>query len=57
MAGMNTLQIIKTISKFEGENFIEWTKSLNDILQITWPFLSKIISGLERPETILRGSR
>ena len=57
MAGMNTLQIIKTIPKFDGENFIKWTRSLNDILQIVWPFLSKIIYGLERPKPILSGSR
>ena len=38
MAGMNTLQIIKVISKFDGGNFIELTTSLNDILHIVWPF-------------------
>ena len=42
MAGMYTLQMIKRISKFDGENFVEWTRSLNDILQIAWYFLSKI---------------
>ena len=31
MIGMNKLQIIKTIPKFAGENFIEWTMSFNDI--------------------------
>ena len=46
MAGMNTLQIIKMVPKFDGENFIEWTRSLNDILHIAWPFLSKTINGL-----------
>ena len=30
---------------------------LNDILQISWPFLSKIIYGLERPGPTLSGSR
>ena len=32
-------------------------RSLNDILQIAWPYLSKITSGLERPETFLTGNR
>ena len=45
---MNTLQMIKTIAKLDGDNFIEWTRSLNDILQIAWPFLSEIKYGLER---------
>ena len=55
MAGMNTLQMIKIIPTFDGRNYVEWTRSFNDILQITWRFLSKIVSGLERPEpAILR---
>ena len=57
MTGMDTLRIITTIPKFDGENFIEWTRLLNDILHIFWPFLRKIIYGLERPEPILSGSR
>ena len=32
MAGMNTLKTVKTISQFDGEIFVEWTKSYNDIL-------------------------
>ena len=56
MAGMNTLQITKTIPKLDGENPGEWTnRSLNDILQIAWPLLSKIIYELESPEPILSG--
>ena len=42
---------------FNGENFVEWTRSLNYILQIAWPYLNKIISEIQRPEPILRGSR
>ena len=33
---------------------MEWSRSSNDILQISWPFLSKIVSGLEKPEPIPR---
>ena len=40
MVRTNTLQIIKTIPKIDGENFVEWTRSLSDIVQIAWPFLS-----------------
>ena len=29
-------------------------RSFNDILQISWPFLSKIVYGLEKPEPIPR---
>ena len=58
MAGMNILQMIKTIPKFDGENFVEWTRSFNGILQLSWHFLSKIVSGFERQEPILlRGNR
>ena len=57
MAGMNTLQMIEINPKFDGENFVEWIRSFNFILQIAWPFLSKIIYGLERPEPILSGNR
>ena len=31
--------------------------SFNDVLQISWIFLSKMISELERPEPVFRGSR
>ena len=57
MAGTNTLQMINSIPKFDGTDFVEWSRSFNDILQISWPFLSKIVSGLKKPELILRGSR
>ena len=33
---------------------MEWSRSFNDILQTSWPFLSKILSGLEKPEPILK---
>ena len=49
--------MIKSIPKFDALRFVEWTRSYNGVLQIPWPFLSKIISGLERREPIPRGSR
>ena len=52
MAGMSTLQMIKMLPTYDGRYYVEWTRSFNDILQITWPFLSKIVSGLVRPEPI-----
>ena len=33
---------------------VMWSRSFNDILQISWPFLSKTVSGLEKPEPIPR---
>ena len=33
---------------------MEWSRAFNDILQISWPFLSKIISELEKRERTLR---
>ena len=33
---------------------MEWSRSFNDTLQISWSFLSKIVSRLEKLETILR---
>ena len=58
MTGMKTmLPMIKMIPTFDGRNYVEWTRLFNDILQIILPFLSKIVSGLERPEPIPRESR
>ena len=57
MAGMNTLQMIKMIPTFDRRNYVEWTRSFNDILQIPWPFLSKIVFGFERPEPVPRENR
>ena len=57
MAGMNKPQMIKMIPTLDGRNYAEWTRSFDDILQITWPFLSKIVSELRRPEPIPRESR
>ena len=34
---------------------MEWSRSFNISLQISWPSLIKIVSGLEKPEPILRG--
>ena len=47
MAGMNTLQTIKMIPKYDRNIFIEWARYFNDVLQLSWLFLSKIISGFE----------
>ena len=33
---------------------MEWCRSINDILQISWPFLSKIVSGLKKTKPIPR---
>ena len=57
MAGTSTLQMINSIPKFDGTDFVEGSRSFNDILQISWPFLSKIVSGLKKTEPILRRSR
>ena len=57
MAGTSTLQMINSIPKFDGTDFVEWSRSFNDILQISWPFLGKIVSGLNKTEPILRTSR
>ena len=57
MAGMNTLQMIKMIPTFDGRtNYVKWTRSFNDMLQITW-LRSKLVSELERPEPIPRENR
>ena len=48
MAGISTLQIIDSIPKFDGTGYVEWSRSFNDILQISWPFLSKLSRELGR---------
>ena len=35
-------------------DYVEWSRSFNGILQIPWPFLTKIASGLEKPKPISR---
>ena len=50
MAGINTFQMIEVIPKFDVEICFEWTRSLNDILQIAWSFLRNIIYRLKRPK-------
>ena len=57
MAGTSTLQMINSIPKFDGTDFVEWSRSFNDILQTSWPVLGKIVSGLKKNEPILRRSR
>ena len=54
MAVTSTLQMINSIPKFDGTNYVEWSRSFNDILQISWPFLSKTVSGLEKSKPIPR---
>ena len=54
MTGTGTLQMINPILKFDGPDYVEWLRSFNDILKISWPFLSKIVPRLEKPEPILR---
>ena len=46
--------MINFIPKFDVTGYVEWSRSFNNILQIDWSFLSKIVSGLEKPEHILR---
>ena len=45
--------MIYSIPKFDESNFVEWTRPFNDILQISCPFLSKIVSVFEKSEPIL----
>ena len=54
MAGTSTLQIINSFPKFDGTDYVECSRSFSDILQMSSPFLKKIVSGLEKPEPILR---
>ena len=49
--------MFKKIPRFDGENFVDWTRSLKDILQIAWYFLSKIEPRLGRSEPIFVGNR
>ena len=48
MAGTSTLQMINSIPKFDGTDYVKWSRSFNDILQKSWPFLSNIVSGLKK---------
>ena len=54
MASASTLQMMKSIPKFDGPDYVEWSRLFDDILQIFWHFLSKIVSELKKTESILR---
>ena len=41
--------MINSIAKFDGTDYVEWSRSFNNILQISWPFITKITSGLGKP--------
>ena len=49
MAVTRTLQMINSIPKFDGTDYVEGSSSFNDVLQISWHFLSKIVSRLKAP--------
>ena len=57
MASTGTLQMINSIPEFDGTDYVGYSMSLNDILQISWLFLKKVVSGVEKPEPILRSRR
>ena len=40
--------MINSISKFDGTDYVEWSRSFNDMLQISWTFLFKMVSGLKK---------
>ena len=46
--------MINSIPKFDNTDFVEWSRLFNHILQISWPFRRKIVSGLKKREPILR---
>ena len=57
MAGMSTLQMINSIPKFDGTEYVEWSRSPFNGIQISWRFLSKMASGLKKTEPILRSRK
>ena len=52
MACTSKLHIINSIPKFDGTDYVEWSRAFNDILEISCSFLSKIVSGLEKPKPV-----
>ena len=46
--------MINSVPKFDGTDYVEWSRSFNDILQISCPFLSKIVSRLKKTKSIPR---
>ena len=58
MSGTITFRMINSIPKFDGvDYYVEWSRSFTDILQTSWCFLSKIVSGLEKLEPNILRSR
>ena len=50
MAVVSTLQMIRTIPKFDGQNYAEWTRKFLDVTSLAWACIYSIATGLERPQ-------
>ena len=42
-------QIIKSINKFDGTNFLEWKRQTRAVISLSLPSISEIINGKTRP--------
>ena len=50
-------QIIKSINKFDGTNFLEWKRQTRAVISLSLPSISEIINGKTRPTVVLRNVR
>ena len=48
-------QLIKSINKFDGTEYIEWTRSTRAIISLMHPGIADILNGVERPVEISDG--
>ena len=48
-------QLIKSINKFDGTKYIEWTRSTRAIISLMHPGIADILNGVERPVEITDG--
>ena len=48
-------QLIKSIHKFDGTKYIEWTRSTPAVISLTHPGIADILNGVERPVKITEG--
>ena len=51
---MNTLRLIKSNPKIDGNNFVEWARSFHDFIQISWRFLRKGSVWTKKTEPTLK---
>ena len=50
MAAVSPLQMIRSVPRFYGQNYPEWTRGFVDVTSLAWACIHSIATGLEKPQ-------